>query len=48
MTSEFGYLLIGLLLVSVAAVASFVKRLPLTETMLYLLAGALLGPLGAG
>lgn len=48
MTFELGYLLLGLLLVVVAAVASFVKRLPLTETILYLMAGALLGPLGAG
>jgi sodium/hydrogen antiporter len=45
---ELGYLLLGVLLLVVAAVASFVKRLPLTETMLYLVAGALLGPLGMG
>ncbi len=37
-----------ILLVAVAALSSFVKRLPLTETMLYLVAGALLGPLGMG
>ena len=48
MTFELGYLLVGLLLVVVAAVSSFVKRLPLTETMLYLVAGALLGPIGLG
>lgn len=48
MNFELGCLLLGFLLVVVAAVASFVRRLPMTETMLYLVAGALLGPLGMG
>jgi sodium/hydrogen antiporter len=42
------YLLIGVLLVSVAMLASSVKRLPLSETMIYLAVGAALGPLGFG
>jgi len=40
------YILIGVLLVSVAMLASSVKRLPLSETMIYLAAGAAFGPLG--
>jgi sodium/hydrogen antiporter len=40
------YLLLGVLLVSVAMLASSVKRLPLSETMIYLAAGTALGPLG--
>ena len=40
------YLLVGVLLVTVAVLASFVKRLPLSETMIYLAAGTFLGPLG--
>lgn len=43
-----GYLLIGFLLVAVALLASMVKRLPATETMIYLAAGVGLGPLGLG
>ena len=42
------YLLVGVLLVAVAVLASFVKRLPLSETMIYLAAGTSLGPLGLG
>lgn len=42
------YLLLGVLLVSVAMLASSVKRLPLSEGMIYLAAGAALGPLGLG
>jgi NhaP-type Na+/H+ or K+/H+ antiporter len=40
------YLLLGVLLVSVAMLASSVKRLPLSEAMIYLAAGTALGPLG--
>ena len=40
------YLLLGVLLVSVAMLASSVKRLPLSEAMIYLAAGMALGPLG--
>ena len=47
-TFDLSYFVIGALLVAVAVVASFVKRLPLTETMIYLIAGAVLGPLGLG
>jgi sodium/hydrogen antiporter len=43
---ELLYLLIGVLLVSVAILASSVKRLPLSEAMIYLAAGTALGPLG--
>jgi NhaP-type Na+/H+ or K+/H+ antiporter len=45
---ETGYLILGALLILVAAVSSFVRRLPLSDTMIYLLAGAALGPLGFG
>jgi len=48
MKFELWYLVIGALLVAVALLTSFVKRLPLTETMIYLVVGATLGPLGAG
>lgn len=48
MTFESGYALLGALLIAVAALTSFVKRLPLTQTILYLVAGAALGPLGFG
>ncbi|HEY5752434.1 MAG TPA: cation:proton antiporter [Chthoniobacterales bacterium] len=48
MTFDIAYFVIGSLLVAVAMVASLVKRLPLTETMIYLIAGAVLGPLGLG
>ena len=42
------YILIGVLLVSVAMLASSVKRLPLSETMIYLAVGTAFGPLGLG
>ena len=48
MTFEVWYFILGALLIAVAVLASSVKRLPLTETMIYLTAGALLGPLGFG
>jgi NhaP-type Na+/H+ or K+/H+ antiporter len=48
MTLESGYLLLGVLMIAVAVVASMVRRLPMTETMIYLTAGAFIGPLGAG
>lgn len=48
MTFETGYLLLGVLLIGVAAVASRVKRLPLTETMIYFVGGAAVGQLGLG
>jgi NhaP-type Na+/H+ or K+/H+ antiporter len=47
-TFDLSYLLLGTLLVGVAVAASFLRRLPLTETMIYLVLGALVGPLGAG
>lgn len=47
-TFDLAYFVIGTLLVVVAVVASFVKRWPLTETMIYLIAGAGLGPVGIG
>jgi sodium/hydrogen antiporter len=46
MSFDVWYLLLGVLLVSVAMLASSVKRLPLSETMIYLAAGTALGPLG--
>ena len=48
MSFDLFYLLIGMLLVTVAMLASSVKRLPLSETMIYLAVGAALGPLGLG
>jgi len=48
MTFETGYALLGALLITAAALASFVKRLPLTETMIYLVAGGAVGSLGWG
>ncbi len=48
MDFETGYALLGALLIVVVVIASRVKRLPLTETMIYLLAGAVLGPVGFG
>jgi NhaP-type Na+/H+ or K+/H+ antiporter len=48
MTFDGWYLTIGALLTVVAVLASYVKRLPLTETIIYLLAGLVLGPLGLG
>ena len=46
MSFDLLYLLLGVLLVAVAMLASSVKRLPLSEGMIYLAAGAALGPLG--
>ncbi|HEY5779714.1 MAG TPA: cation:proton antiporter [Terrimicrobiaceae bacterium] len=48
MNFDLFYILIGVLLVSVAMLASSVKRLPLSETMIYLAAGTAFGPLGLG
>lgn len=48
MSFELGYFLLGSLLILVVAIASRVKRLPLTETMIYLVVGGVLGPLGFG
>jgi NhaP-type Na+/H+ or K+/H+ antiporter len=48
MTFEFWYFVLGALFLSVAILGSFVKRLPLTQTMIYLVVGALVGPLGFG
>jgi NhaP-type Na+/H+ or K+/H+ antiporter len=42
------FLIAGVLLVAVAVTGSLLKRLPLTTSMFYLGAGALLGPWGAG
>lgn len=42
------FVIVGLLLVGMAAAASLVERLPLTTAMLYLAVGVLLGPFGAG
>jgi sodium/hydrogen antiporter len=41
------FLAIGVLLVTVAAIGSVVRRMPLTTSMLYLAAGVLLGPAAA-
>jgi NhaP-type Na+/H+ or K+/H+ antiporter len=46
MTFALGYLIGGALLISVALIASYVKQLPLTGTMIYLALGAVLGPIG--
>jgi NhaP-type Na+/H+ or K+/H+ antiporter len=48
MKLEFWYLILGALLVGIALAASSVKRWPITTTMLYLLTGVVLGPLGFG
>jgi NhaP-type Na+/H+ or K+/H+ antiporter len=48
MNFEIGCLLIGALLLGVAGIASRVERLPLTETMIYFVGGAAMGPLGLG
>ena len=48
MTFDLWYLLLGVLLVSVAMLSSSVRRLPLSETMIYLAVGATFGPLGLG
>ena len=46
MKFEHWYLVLGALLITIALVSSFLKRLPLTTTMIYLGAGMLMGPLG--
>jgi NhaP-type Na+/H+ or K+/H+ antiporter len=48
MNTELWYLIIGLLLVGVAVSGTMLKRLPLTPTMLYLILGGVLGPVGLG
>lgn len=48
MTFDTGYFLLGALLIAVAMLGSFVKRLPFTQTMIYLAAGVSIGPLGFG
>jgi sodium/hydrogen antiporter len=42
------FVVVGTLLLAVALLGSYVRRLPLTTTMLYLAAGYALGPRGAG
>jgi len=46
MTVEGGYFFLGALLILVAAVGSFLKRQPFTQTIIYLVAGVVIGPLG--
>lgn len=48
MSLELWYLFFGALLVVIALLASAVKEWPLTTTMLYLLTGVVIGPLGLG
>ena len=48
MTFDIVYFLLGALLIAVAVLGSFVKRLPFTQTMIYLAAGVIIGPLGFG
>ncbi len=48
MNFDVGYLLLGALFIVVAVIGSFVKRMPLTQTMIYLAAGVVIGPLGFG
>jgi NhaP-type Na+/H+ or K+/H+ antiporter len=48
MTFELWYLLLGGLLIAIAVVSSALKRVPVTTTMLYLVVGVGLGPLGLG
>lgn len=48
MTFAVGYLSLGALFIAVATLGSVVKRLPLTQTIIYLLAGLVIGPLGFG
>ncbi len=48
MTFDTGYFLLGALLIAVAVLGSFVKRLPFTQTMIYLGGGLIIGPLGFG
>jgi sodium/hydrogen antiporter len=48
MTVTIWYIVGGVLLISMALVGSLLRRLPLSSAMLYLAAGAALGPVGAG
>jgi NhaP-type Na+/H+ or K+/H+ antiporter len=48
MTVAVWFAVVGVILVLTALIGSTVQRLPLTTTLLYLAAGAALGPLGAG
>ncbi|MGD9892079.1 MAG: cation:proton antiporter [Dehalococcoidia bacterium] len=48
MTITLWYLIVGVLLISLALVGSVLRRLPLSSAMLYLAAGLALGPIGAG
>jgi len=48
MTFDTVYFLLGGLLIAVAVLGSFVKRLPFTTTMIYFAAGVFVGPLGLG
>jgi len=48
MSFNTGFFLLGALLILVAVLGSYVKRLPFTTTMIYLAAGVLVGPLGLG
>lgn len=48
MTFILWYIVVGLLLSAMALSESFLRRLPLTTALLYLLAGVLLGPFGVG
>ena len=48
MSVTYWYLVVGVLLIGMAAADSLLQRLPLTTTMLYLGVGVILGPLAAG
>lgn len=48
MTFTLGFILIGLLLVAMALAGTLLRRLPLSATMLYVVGGVALGPLGIG
>lgn len=48
MKVEYWYLVLGALLITIALASSYLKRLPLTSTIIYLGAGMGLGPLGLG
>jgi hypothetical protein len=47
MTATLWFIIVGVLLVAMAVSGSVVKRLPLTTSLLYLVAGVALGPRGA-
>jgi NhaP-type Na+/H+ or K+/H+ antiporter len=48
MNYDLWFIIVGVLLIGMALSVSFLKRLPLTTSILYLLVGLLLGPLAAG